>query len=32
MIPRHCEVSWLVNGRLEPYWRGRITSIRYRYE
>ena len=31
IIPRHCEVSWMVNGRLEPYWRGRITSITYRY-
>lgn len=30
-IPLRCEVSWIVNGSREPYWRGRITSILYRY-
>ena len=30
-IPLWCEVSWVVNGRPEPYWRGRIASITYRY-
>lgn len=32
VIPRYCEVSWIVNGRAEPYWRGRISSIAYQYE
>ncbi len=30
-IPLRCEVSWITNGRPEPYWRGRITGITYRY-
>jgi hypothetical protein len=30
-IPLRCEVSWITNGRAEPYWRGRITAIAYRY-
>ena len=32
LIPMHCEVSWIANGLREPYWRGRITSIEYRYD
>lgn len=32
VIPLGCEVSWLSNGTAEPYWRGRITSITYRYD
>jgi hypothetical protein len=31
VIPLHCEVAWITDGRPEPYWRGRITSITYRY-
>jgi hypothetical protein len=31
IIPLQCEVSWITDGRAEPYWRGRITSIEYRY-
>jgi hypothetical protein len=31
VIPLQCEVAWIADGRLEPYWRGRITSITYRY-
>jgi hypothetical protein len=31
VIPLHCEVAWIADGRPEPYWRGRITSITYRY-
>lgn len=31
VIPLHCEVAWITGGRPEPYWRGRITSITYRY-
>ena len=31
LIPLHCEVAWIANGVREPYWRGRITSIEYRY-
>ena len=30
-IPLHAEVAWVTGGRVEPYWRGRITSITYRY-
>jgi hypothetical protein len=30
LIPLRCEVSW-INGAAEPYWRGRIASIEYRY-
>jgi hypothetical protein len=30
-IPLHAEVAWVNGDRLEPYWRGRITSITYRY-
>jgi hypothetical protein len=30
IIPLRCEVSWVKDGRPEPYWRGRITSITYR--
>jgi len=32
MIPRRCEVSWIVGGQPVPYWRGRIASVSYRYE
>ncbi len=32
VIPLHCEVAWITDGRLEPYWRGRITSITYAYD
>jgi hypothetical protein len=31
MIPVHCEVAWMGDGGAEPYWRGRITSVSYRY-
>ena len=31
LIPLHCEVAWITDGRPEPYWRGRITSVSYRY-
>lgn len=31
VIPRRCEVAWLVNGEIQPYWRGRITSIDYQW-
>ena len=31
-IPLRCEVAWMNNGTREPYWRGRITSIVYRYD
>ena len=31
LIPLRCEVSWVKDGRAEPYWRGRIASITYRY-
>jgi len=31
LIPLHAEVAWITAGRAEPYWRGRITSITYRY-
>ena len=30
-IPLWCEVAWINGGRAEPYWRGRITSVSYRY-
>lgn len=30
-IPTRCEVAWLENGLPVPYWRGRITTIRYTY-
>jgi len=31
-IPLRCEVAWIANGIREPYWRGRVTSITYRYD
>jgi hypothetical protein len=31
LIPLHCEVAWMKDGRTENYWRGRITSVSYRY-
>lgn len=31
IVPLRCEVSWIVDGRAAPYWRGRITGITYRY-
>ena len=31
LIPLHAEVAWVTGRRAEPYWRGRITSITYRY-
>jgi hypothetical protein len=31
LIPLHAEVAWITAGKAEPYWRGRITSITYRY-
>jgi len=31
LIPLHAEVAWVTAGKVEPYWRGRITSITYRY-
>ena len=30
-IPLYAEVAWVSGGAAEPYWRGRITSITYRY-
>jgi hypothetical protein len=30
-IPLSCEVAWINEGRAEPYWRGRLTSVSYRY-
>ena len=32
LIPLHCEAAWISDGTREPYWRGRITSIAYRYD
>jgi hypothetical protein len=32
LIPLHCEVAWMKDGRAEPYWRGRIASIAYDYD
>jgi hypothetical protein len=32
LVPIHCEVAWMNAGVPEPYWRGRITSIEYRYD
>jgi hypothetical protein len=31
-IPLRCEVSWIVNGVKQPYWRGRISTIEYHYD
>jgi hypothetical protein len=31
LIPMRCEVAWIIDGAPQPYWRGRITSITYRY-
>jgi hypothetical protein len=31
-IPLRCEVAWVSNGVREPYWRGRLSSIEYRYD
>jgi hypothetical protein len=31
-IPLRCEVSWIVDGVKQPYWRGRISSIEYQYD
>lgn len=31
LIPTRCEVAWVDNGVREPYWRGRISAIAYRY-
>ena len=31
LIPLHCEVAWIRDGRTESYWRGRITSVSYGY-
>jgi hypothetical protein len=31
-IPLRCEVAWIVNGVPQPYWRGRISTIEYRYD
>jgi hypothetical protein len=28
-VPTEGEVSWIVPGRRLPYWRGRVTDIRY---
>ena len=28
-IPARCEVAWLDNGKAEPYWRGRISTMKY---
>lgn len=32
LIPMHCQVAWVTGGVRQPYWRGRIASITYRYE
>ena len=31
LIPLRAEVAWVSGGAAQPYWRGRITSITYRY-
>ncbi|HWI19440.1 MAG TPA: DUF6544 family protein [Vicinamibacterales bacterium] len=31
VIPTRCEVAWVNGGAREPYWRGRISTIRYEY-
>ena len=31
LIPLQCEVAWIKDGKAESYWRGRITSVSYRY-
>lgn len=32
LIPTRCEVAWNNGGTIEPYWRGRITDIQYRFD
>lgn len=32
LIPARCEVPWISDGTDQPYWRGRIRSITYRYD
>jgi hypothetical protein len=32
IIPLQCDVAWITGGARQSYWRGRITSIDYRYE
>lgn len=32
LVPLHCEVAWIQDGSAESYWRGRITSVSYRYK
>jgi hypothetical protein len=31
-IPQQGEVAWVLPESAEPYWRGRVTSIRYEFE
>ena len=31
-IPARCEVAWLDNGAAAPYWRGRISTMKYVYQ
>ena len=30
-IPGFCEVSWVTGKGVEPYWRGRVTAISYKF-
>lgn len=30
-IPGYCEVSWVTEKGVEPYWRGRVTAITYTF-
>ena len=30
-IPLQGEVSWILPGRLQPYWRGKVTSLRFEF-
>lgn len=31
-VPQQGEVAWVLPGSAEPYWRGRVTSVRYEFE
>jgi len=30
-VPQHGEVAWVLPESAEPYWRGRVTSVRYEF-
>lgn len=30
-IPEYCEVAWILDGERTPYWRARITEIRFEF-